>query len=308
MISEKKKKCTLQDIADEVGVSKATVSYVLNSRPGARVSKETRNRILHVANLYSYSPNLMAKALSSNDLSNPIGLLIGTRENDAWALSQEREALERALIARLDKIGHNVVLFAPASAPRFPAEALIGMDLTSEEIMSLSQQVFIPLLLLDSFTSDTLFYQFHIDYSQIFEEAARMFGEGGFSCVFSPYRNCEMRERICADIPRGDVYFCARPDELRDYVRGRNELGKSVVFFSSAAALIARDLLTAGKYAVATCACAAKMFPGATVFQYAETKVADNIVRLLVDLVSRQKDRLPGEHVQKIPIETVCIS
>ena len=173
--------------------------------------------------------------------------------------------------------------------------------------MDLSQQVFVPLLLLDSFTNDTLFYQFRMDYGHVFRQAARIFGKDGFSCVFGPYRNSGMRECAYADIPRDDAYFCTQPEELRNYVRKQSESGKSVVFFSAAAALLARDLLREGKSAVVTCASAVKLFPGTAVFQYSETDVAESIVKLLLDLIKRQKDRLPSEHLQKIPVETVRV-
>lgn len=53
------------DIARVVGVSRATVSYVLNDRPGRRISQTTRNRILETAQSLGYVPNPVAIALRS---------------------------------------------------------------------------------------------------------------------------------------------------------------------------------------------------------------------------------------------------
>ena len=55
----------MEDIARHVGVSRATVSYVLNDRRDGRVSEETRKRILQVAHDLNYRPNARARALAA---------------------------------------------------------------------------------------------------------------------------------------------------------------------------------------------------------------------------------------------------
>lgn len=56
------KKITIRDIAQEAGVSKAAVSYVLNDKKG--VGDEARRRIEHVIKLHGYRPNLQSKNLA----------------------------------------------------------------------------------------------------------------------------------------------------------------------------------------------------------------------------------------------------
>lgn len=56
---------TLQDIANRTGVSKVTVSYVLNGREtGVRISDSTRQRVMAVARDLGYQPNAVARALA----------------------------------------------------------------------------------------------------------------------------------------------------------------------------------------------------------------------------------------------------
>ncbi|GAB4453395.1 MAG: LacI family DNA-binding transcriptional regulator [Armatimonadaceae bacterium] len=56
---------TLADIAKKVGVSKVTVSYVLNGRDsGIRISEKTRNQVLDVARELGYYPNALARGLT----------------------------------------------------------------------------------------------------------------------------------------------------------------------------------------------------------------------------------------------------
>ncbi len=73
-------KITIKDIADRAGVSKATVSRVLNnSKP---VSEDVRNKVLKVIEKTNFKPNAVARSLSLKkshligiilpDLSNPV--------------------------------------------------------------------------------------------------------------------------------------------------------------------------------------------------------------------------------------------
>ncbi len=66
---------TISDVAELAGVSKATVSIVLNSKPSPiKVSESTRQRILNAAKELSYSPNRLARAFSTRR-SNVLGVV-----------------------------------------------------------------------------------------------------------------------------------------------------------------------------------------------------------------------------------------
>ena len=69
----KQKRATLVDIARQLGVSKAAVSFALNNRPG--VSPELRERVMRVAAELRYRPNSAALALGSSRVE-VIGLVI----------------------------------------------------------------------------------------------------------------------------------------------------------------------------------------------------------------------------------------
>ncbi|MGC9019523.1 MAG: LacI family DNA-binding transcriptional regulator [Candidatus Bipolaricaulaceae bacterium] len=56
-------KLTIKEIAQLAGVSKATVSRVLNGRPG--VSPKTREKVEEIIRMYSYRPSPLARGLSS---------------------------------------------------------------------------------------------------------------------------------------------------------------------------------------------------------------------------------------------------
>ena len=54
---------TSADVARASGVSRTTVSYVLNGRPGATISEATRRRVLEAAERLGYAPSAAARTL-----------------------------------------------------------------------------------------------------------------------------------------------------------------------------------------------------------------------------------------------------
>lgn len=70
----KRKKVTITDIAQEAGVSIGLVSRVLNGDESARVSSDTRQRILQIAEMRGYAANLFAAALRT-ERTGLIGVL-----------------------------------------------------------------------------------------------------------------------------------------------------------------------------------------------------------------------------------------
>lgn len=72
------KRVTSQDVARRAGVSRTTVSFVLNNVAGMQISAETRRRVLEAATDLGYVPDAAAQALASGR-SMTIGLLLARR-------------------------------------------------------------------------------------------------------------------------------------------------------------------------------------------------------------------------------------
>jgi len=66
---------TQRQIAEEAGVSRTTVSLVLNDVPGVRISPKTRQRILEVARRLNYHPDAAARSLVSG-CTHTIGFVL----------------------------------------------------------------------------------------------------------------------------------------------------------------------------------------------------------------------------------------
>ncbi|MBN2340462.1 MAG: LacI family DNA-binding transcriptional regulator [Deltaproteobacteria bacterium] len=64
------KKTTIKDVAKEAGVSIATVSFVLNNRPGQVISEPVKKKVLKAAQKLNYHPSAIAAGLASKRPGN----------------------------------------------------------------------------------------------------------------------------------------------------------------------------------------------------------------------------------------------
>jgi LacI family transcriptional regulator len=70
-----RKRITSKDVAEKVGVSRTTVSLVLNDVKGIQIGPETRQKVLEAASELGYVPDAMAQALASRR-TKAIGLVL----------------------------------------------------------------------------------------------------------------------------------------------------------------------------------------------------------------------------------------
>ena len=75
---------TLQDVADEAQVSRAVASRALSGDPRARISQETRRRILDAADRLGYRPNQLARGLRTAR-ANAVALVVPSVTNAVFA-------------------------------------------------------------------------------------------------------------------------------------------------------------------------------------------------------------------------------
>ena len=95
-------KITIADIAERAGVSKATVSRVLNNRPEG-VGKKTRERIQQIVAETGFQPSGVARGLATGK-SRTVGLIIPDIANPFFPL------LVRGVEVALSKAGYSLFL------------------------------------------------------------------------------------------------------------------------------------------------------------------------------------------------------
>lgn len=74
---------TIVDVAQKAGVSKTTVSRIINNQYG-HTTEETRQRVLNVIKELDYRPNALAKGLKSMQ-TNVIGMVLSNLKNPFWS-------------------------------------------------------------------------------------------------------------------------------------------------------------------------------------------------------------------------------
>lgn len=136
------KKVSLKDIAREVGVSTALVSYVLNNLKEGRIRKEIAQKIRDVALRLNYRPNQIAKSLKTSktftiglivaDISNPFSSTLARIVEDEanqfnytviFGSSDENEQKASKLIdTLLNRQVDGLILSPPANSQNLIAE------------------------------------------------------------------------------------------------------------------------------------------------------------------------------------------
>ncbi len=102
-MSSSDRRVTAADVARSLGISRATVGFVLNDTPGQTISPATRQRVLDEAARLGYRPHQAARALASGQ--SRIVLLILPDWPLEYSLSSH---LEEASLA-LDEAGYSLV-------------------------------------------------------------------------------------------------------------------------------------------------------------------------------------------------------
>lgn len=101
------RRVTAADIARSLGVSRATVGFVLNETPGQTISAATTERVLAEARRLGYRPHIAARALASGR-SNIVLLVLPD-----WPIEYSlRENIDEATHA-LDEHGYALITYTP---------------------------------------------------------------------------------------------------------------------------------------------------------------------------------------------------
>ena len=110
------RRITSADVAREAGLSRATVSYVLNNTPHQKIPDDTRRRVLDAANRLGYAPSAAARALRSGRSDVVLCLL------PDWPVGPEVGALASNLSTELARHGLTFVLHPITAGSRPTAE------------------------------------------------------------------------------------------------------------------------------------------------------------------------------------------
>jgi LacI family transcriptional regulator len=147
---------TMRDIAAQVGVSQATVSYVLNGRKsGVPVREEMRERILKTATELGYRRNDLARAMASgkNYVLGFVTRIPGQESSNRIMVGAQEEATKNGYMIKLVSMADTLdyqAAFARMAEQRFAG--VLALNLKVEGVDSLrdeTRRFDIPVALLD---------------------------------------------------------------------------------------------------------------------------------------------------------------
>lgn len=195
-IGENVEKITIKDIAREAGVSVATVSYIINGINEERYTKETKQKVLQVINLYNYRPSKLAQSLANNKSSNVI--LLCDRHTSVLQKAENFD-LTRMLGKALERQGYNLLIRTHLDAIRIDiADAIVCAGMEEKRFRRLAVENYVPMLTVDAKINDELFFQVYQDFESLMRAGTRVFGADNFSVVLVDTYN----ETLKADIRR----------------------------------------------------------------------------------------------------------
>ena len=205
------KKVTIRDVAKEAGVSVATVSYVVNGRTDLKISDETRKRVLQVINLLNYSPNQAAKALASKR-KNQVGFAIS--DTDSVLKAADQMNIMKAITKFLGDKNYDVFLIPPSRFENYgQADALICYDLDKTTFFTIGDCNFAPLLALDCYINDPLFFQINTNLNRLKDAAKKMFKGEKYQYVMLDTNNAE--KKAFTKNTFEDVIFVSSPEDIK---------------------------------------------------------------------------------------------
>ena len=196
-------KLTIKEVAKLAGVSVATVSYIINGINEERYTKETKQKVLQVINLYNYRPSKLAQSLANNKSNNVI--LLADKHTSVLQKSENFDLI-RMFGKALERQGYNLLIRTHLDAIRIDiADAIVCAGMEETRFRRLAEENYVPMLTVDAKINDELFFQVYQDFAELMRSGADRFGNGNFTVVLVDTYN----ETLKADIRSicGDVVF-----------------------------------------------------------------------------------------------------
>lgn len=221
------RKVTLKDIAKEVGVSVATVSYVLNGNSKQSISEETKDKIIQVANKLNYVPNLAARSLVMRK-SGLVGVLIvKSKQNKIPIMTNHYYKLLENIEEYLANKGYHV-LSSNIDLDEPNLDIIKQRDLEGVLVVNVDKSIFynisikftVPILLIDTYLDDILFHKVIVDYIEYAKKLADKSGiDINDSVILIPrFNSKDLMDKVLEDYKDKNIYFIDSKGKIEDIV------------------------------------------------------------------------------------------
>lgn len=193
----KTKKVTIHDVAKEAGISAATVSYIINNRTDQTISEETKQKVWHVINMLNYKPNTFAKNLRTASENKFIAVCSDFSNELAKAeFFYTFQGLEKAIN---DKYS---LVFTSNPYKRFSnADCILAINLSKDSFYKIGKDNFIPLIAINSYINDKLFFQININFESLKILAEKHFNSDYTFVTIEP-NDIQIKEKILSNFSK----------------------------------------------------------------------------------------------------------
>ncbi|MDE1328311.1 LacI family DNA-binding transcriptional regulator [Vibrio aestuarianus] len=196
---------TINDVCKAAGVSKATVSRVINQN--GQVKESTRNAVLQAMKALGYQPNVLAQALATNS-ANAIGLILPQFQGSYFGtlLHQAAQGAQKARKTLLVMDSHNSAEGEQSAvqllqSQRCDAIMLYSRHLTNQALKELQATLTVPLVILNRTIEEVGLHSFGFEQQQSSALAMKhllALGHNKIACIASPLDSDTGRLRFAA--------------------------------------------------------------------------------------------------------------
>lgn len=228
----KKKKATMQDIANLCGVSVATVSYVINNSEKEHIKHDTRIRVLNAAKHLNYTPN-QNRCTLRRQKSNLIGIIINWDKHISSGRKMLSYDLAIELQMQLSRLGYDTIIATTKTfeekadiISKRSLDAAFIIDIRTEEVKQLTKKYYVPILFLDCEINDSLFCKIYPNYEVIISKAKRMLQEKHLFLIMEDMLNDELKDLITSKFENDMIFINNSTRNLREFLlKHQNEKG-----------------------------------------------------------------------------------
>ena len=162
------RRATLQDVAEKAGVTKATVSYILNEKKSFPV--ETRQRVMDAIEELGYIPNLSARTLTQRS-SKLIGVVVPQTEGSRLMFQNDFYAeILGSIEFHARQSGYHIIISATDANESYlrlarerNLDGIIVIGMYPDEFYQQMKKSQIPIVLVDSYCNDHYYHNIRID-------------------------------------------------------------------------------------------------------------------------------------------------
>lgn len=219
----KREKVTMKDIADKLGLSLATVSYVINHSEKEKISHDTRIKVLETAKSMGYVPNQTAKSLAGRR-SNLVGIIVNLSNPASSNLKYQYLDLAAELEREIYLAGYDSILSMAYDLEniemkyKHSLEAVFIIDINEKSLRKVTGKYYVPVIFLDCDFEEGLFYKILPDYETAIQQAKALLKEDSPYLVMDNVANKTLRERITDCFAKEDIYIHHGNNGLKDFL------------------------------------------------------------------------------------------